>query len=322
MIQVLARHKGATILAIAIAVVALAPMRMDNYWIQMFTQVAIMALFATALNMEMGFAGMMPIGQGTFLGLGAYAFAIFAVKVGLPLAAAIAVGLVACIILNAIIGWLCLRGSPLTFGLLHMAFNILFSTLIVKWISLTGGDLGLHVERKGVLSQPYYYYLIVLAIVLVCYLLIRIILFSAFGKVAEGLRENEERLTFLGINTKNYQLSLFVISGFFCGLAGMLLVMLNGGAFPAYSQILYSAEAMMMCLIGGAFTFWGPTLGASLVVVFSNVASGYTQYWQGTLGVLMVAVVLGFRGGILRKGKHRVLKPVAKVSTSGTEVAN
>jgi branched-chain amino acid transport system permease protein len=69
--------------------------------------------------------------------------------------------------------------------------------------------------------------------------------------------------------------------------------------------MLYSAEAMMMCLIGGAFTFWGPTLGAGLVVIFSNEISGIIQYWQGLLGAIMVAVVLGFRGGILRKRKHR-----------------
>jgi branched-chain amino acid transport system permease protein len=303
MIQQLLRHKSIAILIVGIAILAIVPAWLPN-WVQMITQIAIFALFATSLNIEMGFAGMMPIGQGTFLGLGAYAFAILFSKAGFSLWLAIVLGLVVCIILNAIIGWLCLRGRAMTFGLLHMAFNILFSTMVYKWINLTGGDTGITTPRPDFLANNYYYFLAVLGVVLVCYLIMWIILSSPFGKVAQGLRENEERLIFLGINTKNYQLVLFVMAGFFSAVAGILLSLLNGGAYPAYSAMLYSAEAMMMCLIGGAFSFWGPTLGAGLVVLFSNVVSMYTQYWQGTMGVIMVAVVLGFRGGILKKAKR------------------
>jgi branched-chain amino acid transport system permease protein len=305
MINQIVRQKSTGFLVLGIAIAVIVPVWLPVYWVQMFTQLAIFGLFATSLNIEMGFAGMMPIGQGTFMGLGAYAFAILFDKVGLPMPAAIILGLFICIILNLIIGWLCLRGRAMTFGLLHMAFNILFSTMVFKWISLTGGDTGITFPRTGIMANNYYFYLIVLAIVLFCYLIIRFILFSPFGNVAQGLRENEERLIFLGINTKNFQLVLFTIAGFFSGLAGMLLALLNGGAYPAYSQMLYSAEAMMMCLIGGAFTFWGPTLGAGLVVIFSNEISGIIQYWQGLLGAIMVAVVLGFRGGILRKRRRR-----------------
>jgi branched-chain amino acid transport system permease protein len=119
--------------------------------------------------------------------------------------------------------------------------------------------------------------------------------------VAQGLRENEERLVFLGINTKKYQLFLFVVSGFFAGVAGIMLAMLNRGVFPSYIQLILSAQAMMMCLIGGSLSFLGPTLGSAVVIIFSNTISTFAFYWQGLLGVIMVATVLGFRGGILRK---------------------
>jgi branched-chain amino acid transport system permease protein len=300
------RHKSIIFTVIGVAVVAVIPLILPSYWTQMLAQVIIMALFATALNMEMGYAGMMPLGQAMFLGLGAYSFGICIVKLGLSFGLAIVVSLVFCLLLNAIIGFLCLRGKPLTFGLLHLAFNILFVTLIAKLIPVTGGDAGLTgIPRPDFFSDNYYFYLLVLGVVLICYIIIRIILNSPFGKVAQGLRENEERLIFLGINTKRYQLILFVISGFFAAVAGILLAMLNRGAFPAYLQLILSAQAMMMCLIGGAFTFWGPSLGAALVIIFSNTVSNYVTYWQGILGLLMVATVLGFRGGILRKGKSK-----------------
>jgi len=292
------------IVAIIFGVVALAlvPLILPSYWNQMLTQVVIMGLFATALNMEMGYAGMMPLGQSMFLGLGSYAFGILLLKGHVHYAVAIIVGLLICIAINAVVGFLCLRGRPITFGLLHMAFAILFVTLVAKWIPLTGGDAGLTgIERLGIFSNNYYFYLLVLAVVVVCYVAMRIIMFSPFGRVAQGLRENEERLTFLGINTKTYQLILFIVAGFFCGVAGMLLAMLNRGIFPTYISLILSAQAMMMCLIGGAYSFWGPSLGSAAVIIFSNTVSNYTEYWQGILGMIMMGTVLGFRGGILRK---------------------
>jgi branched-chain amino acid transport system permease protein len=270
--------------------------------------------------MEMGYAGMMPLGQAMFLGLGAYSFGILILKAHISLAPAIVLALIICIIVNAIIGFLCLRGKPITFGLLHLAFNILFTTIAAKWISVTGGDIGLTgVPRPRIFSGNISYYLMVLGIVIVCYIIIRTIMNSPFGKIAQGLRENEERLIFLGISTKRYQLILFIISGFFAGVAGILLAMLNRGVFTSYMQLILSAEAMMMCLIGGAFSFWGPTLGAALVIIFSNTVSNYVFYWQGLLGIIMVATVLGFRGGILRKrtSKMKIFAPRTNKVTPG-----
>jgi branched-chain amino acid transport system permease protein len=312
------RYKSTGFLVAGVIIVAIFPLILPSYWTQLLTQVLIMALFATALNMEIGYAGMMPLGQAMFLGLGAYSFGIFFLKVHASLAPAIVLALILCIIVNAIIGFLCLRGKPMTFGLLHLAFNILFATVIAKWISVTGGDVGLTgIRRPSIFSDNLSFYLMVLVIVIICYMIIRTIMNSPFGKIAQGLRENEERLIFLGINTKRYQLILFVISGFFAGVAGILLAMLNRGAFPSYIQLILSAEAMMMCLIGGAFSFWGPTLGAALVIIFSNTVSNYVFYWQGILGMIMVVTVLGFRGGILRKRTSKM-----KISAPGTNRAS
>jgi len=301
------KPKGVVLVMVAVVILGLVPLVLPSYWTHILTQIVIMALFATALNMEMGYAGMMPLGQGMFLGLGAYAYGILVLKVHFPYAAAVIAGLLICIAINAVVGFLCLRGRPITFGLLHMAFAMLFVTLVAKWIPATGGDAGLSgLKRIGIFTNTYYYYLLVLLVVVACYIVIRIIMYSPFGKVAQGLRENEERLIFLGINTKNYQLLLFILSGFFCGVAGILLATLNQGIFPSYMSLILSAEAMMMCLVGGAFSFWGPSLGSAAVIIFSDQVSNYTEYWQGILRILMVATVLGFRGGVLRKARTRI----------------
>ena len=296
---------------LGIIIIALLPTVLPMHWKQLLTQVLIMALFATALNMEMGYAGMMPLGQAMFLGLGAYTFGIFYLKLHMPWGLAILTALIACIIINAIIAFLCLRGKPVTFGLLHLSFNMLFATIVAKWIPVTGGDAGLTgIPRPTIFSSNYSFYLMVLGIVVICYIIIWMIINSPFGRVAQGLRENEERLIFLGINTKRYQLILFVISGFFAGVAGIMLAMLNRGVFPSYIQLILSAEAMMMCLIGGSLSFLGPTLGSALVLIFSNTVMTYAFYWQGLLGVLMVATVLGLRGGILRKSTGKLKMPL------------
>lgn len=311
--RVLISRKSIGFVIIAIIIIALLPLIIPSYWVKMFTQVLIMALFATSLNMELGYAGMMPLGQSMFLGLGAYSFGILLLKVGMSLAPAIIVALIMCIVINAIVGFLCLRGKPITFGLLHLSFNILFTTLIAKWIPVTGGDAGIPgIPRPGIFVSDSYFYLLVLGVVILCYIAIRLIMYSPFGRIAQGLRENEERLIFLGINTKNYQLILFTIAGFFAGVAGILLAILNQGVFPSYVSLILSAQAMMMCLIGGAFNFWGPSLGSALVIIFSNEVSNYVFYWQGILGTIMVATVLSFRGGILRKGKNNI-----KISPQG-----
>ncbi len=246
---------------------------------------------------------MLPLGHSMFLGLGAYSFCLFLVKTGMPPILAIPAALLVSTTISVIIGYLCLKGNDaMTFGLLHLAFNILLYTLINKWITFTGGEVGITgIGRPAILSGTTPFYFFVLASFLVCYALIGMILSSPFAKVAHGLRENEERLRFLGINIARFQLVVFAISGLFAAVAGILLSMLDKGAFPAYISLTRSAEALMMCLIGGMSSFLGPSIGAAIVVVFGTVASIYISQWQGLLGVIIIACVIGFRGGILRR---------------------
>jgi branched-chain amino acid transport system permease protein len=306
MLQALVRRQSIFYIIIGVAILVPLPFALSNYWLLLLSKVLIFALFATSTNIEMGYAGMMPLGQSMFLGFGAYTYGILFLKSGLSMPLAILGSLVLSLFVNIGIGFLCLRGKAFTFGILHMGFNILATIIIAKWLSMTGGDTGLTgIPRPGLFSSPLMFYFLVLAIVLICYIIIWMIVNSPFGRIAQGLRENEERLSFLGINTKMYQLTIFVMVGFFSAVAGILLAMLNRGTFPQYVAILQSAQVMMMCLIGGMFNFMGPTLGAVIIVIFSSVASDYTRYWEGLIGIIMIVCVIALRGGILKAKRAR-----------------
>jgi branched-chain amino acid transport system permease protein len=272
---------------------------------ELITRMLIMALFATSINMQVGRAGMMPLGQAQFFGLGAYAFGLLCVKGGVSLPFAFIFALLISIVAIGIIGYLCLRGDSLTFALLHLAFNILLVTVVAKWISLTEGDQGFTgVPRPNLLPGNFGFYLFVLLVVLISFVLIWTIINSPFGKAMQGLRENEERLRFLGIDSKRFQLVIFILSSFFAGVAGILWAMMQRSVFITYMSLILSAEGLMMCLIGGMLSFFGPSIGAAIVVIVSTVASTYLHQWQGLLGLIIIVSVLGFRGGILGGKKH------------------
>lgn len=291
--------------AIALSALGLA---LPDYWTQLLTRILIMALFATSLNLQVGYSGMLPLGHSMFLGFGAYSFGLLFIKGGLSLFPAFILSLLICVGASAIIGYLCLRGNAMTFGLLHLGFNLLVSTLIDKWIKLTGGDAGIMgIPRPALFSGTLGFFFFVLVVVGVCYGLMRILMGSPFAKVAAGLRENEERLRFLGISIRKFQLVIFIISGFFAAVSGILLAMLDKGVFPAYITLTRSAEGLMMCLIGGMYSFLGPTVGAAIVVIIGTVTSTYVNQWQGLLGLIIIVCVIGFQGGILRGKRGKPL---------------
>jgi branched-chain amino acid transport system permease protein len=298
-------YRNRAFVGTALVVIALVclPFLLPGTWTDLLTKILIMALFATAINIEVGYAGMLPLGQSMFLGFSAYAYTLLFVRFAFPLGLAVVAALALSIVINIVIGFLCLRGESMTFGLLHMGFNILLYTVVNKWLAI-GGDAGIAGPiRPAFLTHSVAFNLFVLVVVLICYALMRRIMTSPFAQMAQGLRENEERLRFLGIDIKRFQLVIFTISGFFTSIAGILLAMLNGGAFPAYTSVLLSTQGLMMCLIGGMYTFVGPTIGAAITTIIVTEVSNYTYLWQGILGVIIIGCVLAFRGGILGKRK-------------------
>lgn len=316
MIRLLSRNKSIGFAVLILIIMSILNLFVPTNWTRILTKILIMVLFATSLNIQVGYGGMTALGHATFLGLGAYSFGLLFLKAGIPIYLAFIAALFLSIIISTVLGYISLRGGPMAFALLNLAFNLWLSTLITKWISLTGGDSGLvGLQRPSFFSEPQSYFYFVLIVVVICLISIWIIINSPFGKVVQGLRENEERLRFLGINVRRFQLAVFIVSTFFAAVAGILLAMADKGVFPGYASITLSVEVMMMCIIGGMTSFLGPGVGAIIVVIIENTVSTFIAEWQGLLGIVIIACVIGFRGGIMGRVRDKVKLSPEKLSS-------
>jgi branched-chain amino acid transport system permease protein len=316
MTKSLLRDRSLGIIVLILVVMAILELFLPDYWTRILIKILIMVLFATSLNIQLGYGGMLALGHAMYLGIGAYSFGLMSLKVGMPMLPAFVMTLLISAVISAALGFISLRSSIMAFALLNLAFNLLLSTLILKWTSLTGGDSGIvGIQRPIFFTETQSYFYFVLIVVAVCLFIIWIIINSPFGKIVQGLRENENRLLFLGINIRRFQLVVYIISAIFAAVAGVLLSMADKGVFPGYAGVTQSIEVIMMCVIGGMTSFAGPSLGALIVVLIQTVASMYFWQWQGLLGIIIIVCVLGFRGGILGK-RSRVQKKTGKKLSS------
>ena len=265
------------------------------------SRMVIMMLFASSLNIILGFGGLRPLGMATYFGLGSYAYVILCVRANMnkPLAiiCALALSMAIALFLNV----LCLRANDdLTFAFVSMGINILLFTMVYK-IPYVGSDTGLTGNVRlafanGARGNFYLSFFVSAVCILAIYLFFR----SPFATVLKGSRDNLERLTFVGMNTQNVRLCACMVASFFVSVAGILYAMRNMGAFPVMFSTNTSTEGLTMCLIGGMYSFFGPILGAAIVTFISTQVSIYTNYYQFVLGLIIVLCVLFLQGGLLR----------------------
>jgi len=242
----------------------------------------------------------MPFGQSAFFGTGAYTCALLLMKAGLPLPLTmIAAGLLPAF-LAVIIGFFSLRLTGIYFAMITLAFSMMIWGVAWKWYSFTGGDDGLvGIPLPSLITPVINYYYLCLGIVTCCILLLFIIVRSPFGRILLAIRDNRLRTEFVGINVKRHLLIGFVISGFFCGVAGALFALLSRGAFTEYLNYPTSVEVVLMCILGGVFSFIGPGLGAVIVIILESLISTYTHYSLVVMGVILILLVHFLPGGIV-----------------------
>ncbi|GAB4515362.1 MAG: hypothetical protein OHK0046_18740 [Anaerolineae bacterium] len=264
------------------------------------TEMLIIALFAMSLNLIMGYGGMVHFGHAAFYGLGGYTTAIlmfhYDVNAFLAMLAAPFVSALAALV----IGWFCVRRVNLYFAILTLAFGQLVYILVFQAREFTGGDDGLHgLEIPEILASPGNKYFFVLAVVLVCYVVLRMIVRSPFVLILRATRENPERAQFVGVDVRRHQLIVFVIGAFFAGIAGALLAIKQ--QFVGVEMLFWatSAEPILASLMGGMFTLPGPALGGALLVLLNIVLTRITTFWPLVLGTLTVVIVLVAPTGLL-----------------------
>jgi branched-chain amino acid transport system permease protein len=254
-------------------------------------------------------------GQAGFFAVGAYVCALILLAVPSLLLGVIA-GVIAAGVVALIIGFLCVRHTEIYFAMLTLAFGMMIHSIIWKWRAVTGGDDGLvgvpraPLEIPGLFSidmadlERYYYFVLVL-VVLGIFAIWRVGR-SSLGLTLQGIRDSDSRVTFIGLSVMKYRLIAFTIAGLASGLAGALVVPLGRSASPAIANWTFSAEPVIATLLGGAFTFAGPIVGSFLFYIIKEIVVIFTGYWMMTLGIIVLALVLGFRGGVVSVIQHRL----------------
>ena len=279
---------------IFLGVLALAPLVLPAFFLQLLTEIAIVALFATAFNLLMGFGGMVSFGHAAYFALGAYTAALLVKRAGVPMLLALPAAPIVAAAGALLFGFFIVRLTHTYFAMLSLAFAQIVFTVIFKWRSLTGGDDGLiDVWPPSFLKSPIAYYYFTVAVVAVCIALLHLIIDSPFGYALKAVRENPRRARFIGINVRRHQLFAFVLSGLFSGVAGALFAFYNGSVFPDFAFFTKSFEPLVVALLGGVQSFFGPLAGAlGFKLLEWLISRQWPVYWPLFLGAIVVIVIV------------------------------
>jgi branched-chain amino acid transport system permease protein len=286
----------------------------NRFLLTLFTRILILALAAVSLNLILGYGGMMTFGHAAYLGIGGYAVGILAHEgvvsgfVQWPVALAVSA------LFALVIGALSLRTRGVYFIMITLAFAQM-AYYIAAGLSRYGGDDGLTIYQRSQFVAPLdlgnktqFYYVCLVLLFGAIYLVWRLVN-SRFGLVVQGSRSNDLRMRAIGFPTYRYRLICFVIAGTLCGLAGALLANHTDFVSPAMMYWTRSGDLIIMVVLGGMASPFGPLIGAVALLVLEEALSGITEYWQIILGPLLLLVVLFARGGIdglLQIGRKKV----------------
>lgn len=289
-----APHLGLAVLLLVL------PVFLSSYYLGMLTKVLIFAIFAASLDLIMGYTGLFSLGHAAFLGVAGYAVGILSVRMGVNLfwlifPAAIFLSVFAA----GMIGYFSLRVSGVYFLLVTLAFGQLLSIVATKWFKLTGGSDGLvgimspNLCISGLSIGSYGFYYMVFIAFGICFLLLYRIVNSSFGSTLVGIRENEMRMRSLGYNTWALKYVAIILSGAFAGVAGIFYAYFYGAMVPRTLAIEMSTAVMLMVIIGGPGTLFGPFVGAVVVVLAEHFTRIYiAERWPLILGGIFVACVM------------------------------
>ena len=304
------RSAPADVIAPALIFVALAAVPLvasvgaQTYVLDLVSRIMIFAIAAVALDVLIGYGGLISFGHAAFVGLGAYAVGILSAHGFGDALIALPIALAASALFALATGAVCLRTHGVYFIMITLAFSqMMFFT--AASLAPYGGDDGLTVRARNTIAgfalmrDALSFYYVVFACLLATYLLCRALLGSRFGRVFCGARENPIRTASIGYNVFRYQLVAYVIAGAIGGLSGFLLANAAEFVSPAYMSWQRSGELVIMVLVGGMGTLYGAVIGAAAFVLAEEWLSGLTEHWKMIFGPLLVLIVLFARGGLV-----------------------
>jgi branched-chain amino acid transport system permease protein len=262
-------------------------------------------LFATSLNLLVGYTGMISFGHGMFFGLGAYGFGLIMQRTGVPIPVAFVCTLLMTAVVSVVIGAICVRLKEIYFAFVTLAFQMLIHSMILSWASLTGGDQGL---RGGIprpvflgidLSNHFHLYIASCALLLIGLLLMRQIAQSPFGYTLRMIRDNASRASFIGIDVWRAKLTIFVLAALFASTGGIIMSLFVSGAYPEFAYWTISGEGIFINMLGGVTTFLGPMVGTVLLLILNDSVTRLTEYYGIVLGIVILFFAIGLRKGLM-----------------------
>jgi len=255
-------------------------------------------LFAVSLHFMMGLGGMPSFGHAAYFGIGAYAAAMLFKSAGLGMMGSFIAAPVVAAIAALVFGWFCIRLTGVYLAMLTLAFAQIVWSVVYQWDDVTGGSNGIvGIWPEAWLSGTAYYYF-TLAIVVLAILVVRRMAYAPFGYVLRAVRDSALRADAIGVHTKGVQWTAFIVAGTFAGLAGALYVFSKGSTSPEVITVGKSVDGLVMVLLGGIQTLFGPVVGAATFTLMQDYFVGITEYWRALFGAVILLIVLAFPQGI------------------------
>jgi branched-chain amino acid transport system permease protein len=298
-------------IAVVAAVLLLVPHIGSPYYITLMLPFFGYGIALLGLNLLFGYTGLLSFGHALFVAIGAYTVATATSKLGLrSFELILLLGIAAAVVIAIPIGLLCVRYIKIFFGMLTLAFGMLFHSFLFKFYSITGGDQGMRVLRPSLLGidfanldktsfliGPFYYFclgLLVIGIVVMWR-----IVHSPFGLHLRAIRDNPRKAEYLGVRVRRFRFYAFLISAAYGAVGGAILTVPVGLADPELAYWTHSGNLVFMTVLGGFSHFFGPILGALTFIFLQDQLMSLTQYWRFVLGVVLALIVILFPRGLM-----------------------
>ncbi len=288
----------------AVLVCVLLPLVSGEYYINLASQIFIFAVFASSINLLLGYGGLPTLGHAAYLGVAAYLSALVALKLGLGHLAAAPAALIGTTLMAAGFGLIALRATGLGFLMLTLALSQVLWGTALRWVSMTDGDNGLRglvrpapfgINLDG--ATEFYYFSLLITVIAIGF--IARFVASPFGAALKGTRDQARRMSALGHDVWMVRWLTFIYAGFWGGVSGLLFVYYHKYIHPVSLSLANSAEGLLAVIAGGSGTLAGPLVGAAIVMLLKNYVSGYVERWNMLLGFVFVFIVVFMPEGVV-----------------------
>jgi branched-chain amino acid transport system permease protein len=297
--------------AILFLVAFIVPFLGSPLYTHLATDAAIWALFAISLNLLVGYTGLVSFGHAAYFGIGAYTCGLLMKNLGVPFPLAFLAAGATAAFFAAVYGYFCVKLTRVYFAMLTLAFAWISWAVCFRWNEVTGGDQGLFgvplpnlewmqaVPLIGGRPSSDYFHFLAVVLVAVGIWTARRIVESPFGLILTTIRDNPERAESIGIDVRRYQHVVFIVAGALAGFAGALFGIFNRGVYPDFMHWTKGAEVLIMTLLGGMGTFYGPAVGTFLILWLNQEITAITEYWSLVLGIILGGLILALPAGVL-----------------------